>query len=366
MSKIIIDARESGTTTGRYVDKLIEHLYLLRPKYEIIVLAKAERTKYLSEVAPGFTIIQTPFKEFSFDEQLGLKRQIEDMQPDLVHFGMVQQPVFYHGRVVTTMHDLITARFRNPDKNPIVFLLKQRVYKWVNKRVAHKSAAIITPTEFVKNDVVDFTHVDPDKITVTYEASDLISDKPVPVKSVEGKKFIMYIGRPTPHKNLGRLIDAFSAMQKTRPELYLVLAGKTDFNYRRHAEYVSSLHIPNVVFTDFISEGQLRWLYEHCTAYVFPSLSEGFGLPAVEAMMHGAPVVASNATCIPEVLGKAACYFDPFDIEGMAAKIGEVVDDPILREELAAKGKTQVAKYSWDHMAKQTLDVYDLMLGKKR
>lgn len=363
MSKIIIDARESGTSTGRYIDKLVEHLYKLKHEHELIILTKAERTKFMSEIAPGLTIVQTPFKEFTFEEQLGLRKQIADMHPDLVHFGMVQQPVFYKGNVITTMHDLTTARFRNPDKNPAVFLIKQQIYKWVNKKAARKSVAIITPTQYVKDDVVDFTHVDPDKITVTPEAADFIKDKPVPVKEVGDKSFIMYIGRPTPHKNLGRLIDAFALMQKTRPELHLVLVGKTDANYERHAAYVKERKIPNVIFTGFTSDAQLRWLFEHTKAYAFPSLSEGYGLPAVEAMMHGAAVVASNATCIPEVLGNAAYYFDPDNIEEMAAKIGEVVDDPLIREDLSERGKKQAAKYSWDRMAKQTLDLYDQVLA---
>lgn len=363
MSKIIIDARESGTSTGRYIDKLVEHLYKLKPKHEIIILTKAERTKFMSEIAPGLTIVQTPFKEFTFEEQIGLRKQITDMHPDLVHFGMVQQPVFYKGTTITTMHDLTTARFRNPDKNPAVFLLKQRIYKWVNKKAAGKSAAVITPTQYVKDDVVDFTHIDPDKITVTYEAADFITDKPLPVKEVGNKPFIMYVGRPTPHKNLGRLIDAFALMQKSRPDLNLVLVGQTDANYERHTAYVSEKKIPNVIFTGFASDAQLRWLYEHTKAYVFPSLSEGFGLPPLEAMTHGAPVLASNATCIPEVLGDAATYFDPLNIEEMATKIGEVVDDPIIREDLVEKGKKQAAKYSWDRMAKQTLAVYDQTLA---
>jgi len=360
--KIVIDARESGTSTGRYVDKLIEHLYKLKPAHEIIIVTKAERTKFFSEIAPGFTIVQTPFKEFTLDEQIGLRRQIHDMHPDLVHFGMVQQPVFYRGRVVTTMHDLTTARFRNPDKNPTVYILKQQIYKWVNKKAARKSAAIITPTQYVKDDVVNFTHVSPDRITVTLESADFITNTPVPVKSVEGKQFIMYVGRPTPHKNLERLIEAFAIMHKTRPELHLVLVGKTDTNYQRHEAYVKEKGIPNVIFTGFASDAQLRWLYEHCRAYVFPSLSEGFGLPPLEAMIHGAPVVASNATSIPEVCGDAASYFDPLNIEEMAATVGEVIDDPIIREDLVSKGKKQAAKYSWDRMAKQTLAVYDQVL----
>ncbi len=363
MSRIVIDARESGTSTGRYIDKLIEHLHKLKPKHEIIVLTKAGRSNYVTKLAPRFSVVQTPFKEFTLDEQLAFKRQIAGLHPDLVHFGMVQQPVLYRGRVVTTMHDLITVRFRNPSKNPVVFWVKQQIYKWVNKRAARKSSAIITPTQYVKEDVADFTHVNPAKITVTLEAADFISDKPVPVKGVIDKPFIMYVGRPMPHKNLTRLIDAFAMIQNTRPDLHLVLVGSTDANYQRHEAYVIEKGIPNVVFTGFASDAQLRWLYEHTKAYVFPSLSEGFGLPGLEAQIHGAPVTSSNATCLPEVYGDSVVYFDPLDVQDMATKLGEVVDDPLIRDDLKEKGKRNAAKYSWDRMAKQTLAVYEQILG---
>lgn len=363
MSKIVIDARESGSSTGRYIDKLIEHMHMHKPNHSVIILTHAERTDFFAVTAPDFVVVQTPFKEFTFSEQIGFLRQLRGLEADLVHFGMVQQPIMYHGNVVTTMHDLTTLRFRNPAKNPVVYWFKQRVYAWVNQRAAHKSAAIITPTEFVKNDVGHYTHVKPGKITVTYEGADFISDAPLPIQNLVGKEFIMYVGRPLPHKNLGKLIDAFAILHKDRPELHLVLAGRKDANYERYEAYAKQQGIDNIVFTDFISDAQLRWLYEHCKAYIFPSLSEGFGLPGVEAMKHGAPVVSSNATCLPEVYGDAAHYFDPRDPADMAAKIGEVLDDPIIREDLIEKGKAQAALYSWDHMADQTLEVYEKILN---
>jgi glycosyltransferase involved in cell wall biosynthesis len=120
-----------------------------------------------------------------------------------------------------------------------------------------------------------------------------------------------------------------------------------------------------VIFTGYVSEGRLRWLYEHAAAYVFPSLSEGFGLPPLEAMIHGAPVVSSNATCLPEIYGDAAHYFDPTDVSDMAKKIDDVLSNPKLREELVEKGKIQVKKYSWKRMTEQTLDVYKKVLEEK-
>ena len=119
----------------------------------------------------------------------------------------------------------------------------------------------------------------------------------------------------------------------------------------------------NVIFTDFVSEGQLRWMYEHCAAYVFPSLSEGFGLPGLEAMLHGAPVISSNATCLPEIYGEAAHYFNPHDIQAMADALNAVLINGRFRAELIVKGKEQVAQYSWQRMAEQTFQIYSKVLG---
>lgn len=362
VSHIVIDARESGTSTGRYVDKLIENLHIEKPPHTITVLVKHHRMAFMQDIAPTFLVVESNIKEFTFGEQLQLLKQIKHLKPDLVHFAMVQQPVLYSGGVVTTMHDLTTVRFRNPTKNAVVFWAKQQIYKWVNRRVAQKSAAIITPTEFVKEDVASDCHIPAEKIAVTLEAADAIGAKPEPITALTDKRFIMYTGRPTPHKNLARLIDAFTLIQKDHPELHLVLAGKKDANYARHERRVLQQNVPNVVFAGFVSDGQLRWLYERCAAYVFPSLSEGFGLPGLEAMMHGAPVVSSNATCLPEVYGNAAHYFDPLSVSDMVTKISGVLDDETLRSNLIEKGRVQAAKYSWRRTAQQTLAVYEKAL----
>lgn len=362
MSKIVIDARESGTTSGRYVDKLIEYLALAKPKHKFVVLAKKNRVEFLHKIAPRFEIIETPYKEFTFSEQLGFWRQLHQLKPDLVHFPMVQQPILYQGKVVTTMQDLTTLRFRNPSKNRFVFVFKRWVYKWVNKIAAFKSKAILTPTEFVKNDVAKFTRTNSRKIIVTLEAADSITDEPELVEELVDSHFVMYVGRPLPHKNLDRLVEAFALAKQQVPDLKLVLVGKTDTLYKRLERKIKARHIPDVIFTGFVSEGQLRWLYEHAAVYAFPSLSEGFGLPSLEAMLHGCPVVSSDATCLPEVNGDAVEYFDPLDTEDMARAITKVVTKESIRQTLIEKGRKQAAQYSWKRMAQQTLDVYNSVL----
>ncbi len=364
MSKIVIDAREWSGSTGRYIHNLVRELEKLATDDDYTVLMKPRDLAAWEPSAPNFRKLACPWREFTLlDEQLRFWRQLSGLKPDLVHFGKDHQPVFYRGTVVTTMHDLTTARFYNPAKLWPVFKLKQLVYRWVVKRVARKSVAIFTPSQFVKDDLVEFTTVDPDKITVTYEAADVIENKPEAVKELESKRFVMYVGRPTPHKNLERLVEAFELLRSRNPSLLLVLAGKKDTNYRRIEKNIRKRGVRGVVFADYVSEGQLRWLYGHCAAYVFPSLSEGFGLPGLEAMAHGAPVVSSSATCLPEVYGDAAHYFNPLDVTAMADAVNEVLTDKVLRVELVKKGRARAAKYSWEQTAKETLAVYRQVLA---
>ncbi len=363
MPRVLIDARESGTSTGRYIDKLIENLAKLKTDLGFSIITKPHREAYIRSIAPNFGIELSNFKEFTFGEQLGFKKQIEAIDADLVHFGMVQQPIQFKGRVVTTIHDLTGIRFKNPSKNLVVYSTKQQVYKHVIKKAAHKSLFVISGSEYVRQDLIKYTGEDAKKFYVTYEAADYIKEPPEELPKLKNRPFIMYVGRPTPHKNLWRLVEAFSLLKSKHPDLMLVLAGKLDFNYGQIRARVESAGITRVIFTDFVNESQLKWLYQNCSAYVFPSLSEGFGLPALEAMSHGAPVVSSNATCLPEIYGEAAIYFDPKNIEDMASAINQMLVDDELREAIKKRGLDQVKKYSWAKMAKETLTIYEKALN---
>ena len=142
--KIVLDARESGTSTGRHIDKLIEYMHKLKSTNEIIVLTKSSRLEFFKSVAPDFKAISSDYKEFSFAEQLGFARQLYSLRPDLVHFMKANQPVLYFGRSVTTIHDLTTTRFDNPAKPFLTFKIKQFIYRLVTFWVAHKSKEILT------------------------------------------------------------------------------------------------------------------------------------------------------------------------------------------------------------------------------
>jgi glycosyltransferase involved in cell wall biosynthesis len=140
--------------------------------------------------------------------------------------------------------------------------------------------------------------------------------------------------------------------------LHLVLAGKREYYYEQLEKYAQASGVEGVKFTGFVTDEELKWLYENAEAYVSPSLSEGFGLPGLEAMVHGLPVVSSNASCLPEIHGDAALYFDPNNADDIASKINEVLSSEGLRKNLISKGYEQTKKFSWGKMARQTLEIY--------
>ncbi len=366
MAHIVIDGRPINSSGyGRYLRGLVQNLARLDSQNSYTILTWPDFDSRAMNLPVNFKCVASDYPiSGSFREQLGLLRQINKLKPDLVHFGVAQQPVLYRGKKITTIHDLTTVRFKSATRNILVSNLKQFVYGWVIKKVARSSMAIIAPSKFVKKDLARFAGINPAKVGVVYEAADRITARVEPVPRVGDKPFIMYVGRAMPHKNLKRLVGAFEMLKKNSPDLMLVLAGKLDANYKLVEALVSDKRLAHsVVFPGHVSEGQLRWLYENTAAYVFPSLSEGFGLPGLEAMAHGAPVVSSKATCLPEIYGDAAVYFDPLSTNDIARKINSVINSQSLRTQMIKRGRSQAARYSWKTMAKQTLEIYKQALG---
>lgn len=364
MARIVIDGREILGTTGRYIRKLLEYLQQIDTENEYIVLMHQNGFDETVLSGKNFSKVLVTEKKFSIAEQLTLPKVIERLKPDLVHFTMTNQPVFMKANVVTTIHDLTPMKYRNLPGNSLTYILKSYIFGWVTKKAAKKSKTILTGTRFAKADIADFTGVNQDKITVTLESADAIPGEPKPLENLVGKKFVFYTGRAQPHKNLEKLIKSYEILYNSQPEVFLVLAGKKDASYE-HIESIAekSPARENIVFTGFVDDTELKWLYQNAEAYVFPSLSEGFGLPGLEAMVHDCPVISSNATCLPEVYGDAAVYFNPNNPQEMAEKILRVLSNPKLKRDLIAKGHTQAAKYSWRRMAEQTLEVYKKTLS---
>lgn len=363
MAKIVIDARVISSSTGHYTLRLLQYLEKMdkKNKYEVIVFSKD--IDFWKPTSPNFSVIATDYKYFTFAEQLGFKKQLDSLDADLVHFMMPQQPILYRGRSVTTLHDLIPFQTWNSDKNWLVYHAKRTVGYFVYHIIARKSRYILVPTKYIREQFRKFAKINPDKIIVTYESADP-SDKVYDKYPVPFKQYLLYVGQQSDYKNLIRLVKSHQKLLPTHPKLGLVFVGKVNQSKSGVAQYVKDSGAKNVHFTGYISDEQRNWLFPNAAAFVFPSTMEGFGLPPLEAMINGAPVVSSNAACMPELYGDAVEYFNPFDIDEMAAAIDNVISNKKRQQELIKRGEAQVAKFSWERCARETLDIYIKALNK--
>lgn len=362
MSHIAIDARIINSSTGRYVERLIHYLEQIDRSNTYTILVPTKDKDFYTPENPNFTIQTIDFKNYSFGEQLGFLKYLNTLDADLVHFCMPQQPLLYRGKHVTTFHDLTLLNTYNSDKNWLIFHAKQLVGRFAFHRALTTSARVLVPTWTVKREVEAFHKNIGDKVIVTYEAADKLQAGKVTPYETPHKKFLLYVGQQSDYKNIKRLGDAHQKLLEKHPELGLVLVGRINKSAQATKNYFEKNNYKNIHFTGFVEDDQRDWLYENCAAYVFPSLMEGFGLPPLEAMQYDAPVVSSNASCMPEVLGDAAEYFTPTDIDSMARSIERVLSDETLRQELIEKGRVQRNKYSWKKMAQETLFQYMLAL----
>jgi glycosyltransferase involved in cell wall biosynthesis len=358
MRHIAIDARIINSSTGTYVERLLHYLQEVDKVSSYSVLVPKKDKDFWKPTNNNFHVRVADFDTYSLAEQIGFKRYLDKLNPDLVHFCMPQQPILYNKPHVTTFHDLSLLKTYNSDKNWIVFHFKQFIGRFVFRRVLKTSRFILTPSKFTKSELLKFDKkLSPNKVAVTPESADIFVSEVVPY-SHSFKKYIMYVGQQSDYKNIKRLGDAHQKLLQKYPDLGLILVGRLNASATINKNYFEGKGYKNILFTDFIPNPQRDWLLKNAAAYVFPSLLEGFGLPGLEAMGYGAPVVSSNATCLPEVYDDAAHYFDPLNTDDMARAIDEVLSDENLRDNLIAEGYKQIAKYSWGRMAKQTYSVY--------
>ncbi len=361
---IAIDARIINSSTGRYVERLLTYLETIDSPHEFSVIVRKKDIDYWKPSKPNFTVVVADYHQYTFGEQIGFYFFLRKLNADLVHFCMPQQPLFYHGRSVMTVHDLTLIRItENEGMSWPVLKVKQALFSLLLRVATARAQTVFTPTEYTKKDLLSFQSLPPEKVIVTYESADLVSKTEAPVEQYINKMFLLIVGRAETYKNQRGAIEAHQLLLNKYPELHLVIVGKRDQTSHDLEEWSLREGYRNITFFGFASDDQLAWLYAHCVAYIFPSFMEGFGLPGLEAMKHGAPVASSNATCLPEVYGDAAVYFNPADHHDMAQKIDTILSDNLLRDELIAKGAKQVATYSWRRMAEQTHAAYHAALG---
>jgi glycosyltransferase involved in cell wall biosynthesis len=361
--KIGIDGRNDGTGVGRYTFSLVRELAKIDRENEYVLFLN--RTRFATEPEPGpnFRTVEAGIPWFTIREQLQLPRVVERERLDLMHYTHLTVPVLARTPFVVTVHDLnylAADAIAAPTARNRVRGAALRAAFRVELMKARRARRLIAVSEHTRDTIVRTLRVDSAHVSVTYEAADppgaVEPDKSVLERHDLESPFFLYVGAAYPYKNLARLIAAFARIGGDRK---LVLAGdQEDFGPGLRERAAAAGLAGRVVFPGRVSDAELAALYDAALAYVFVSLSEGFGLPGLEAMRAGVPVVAARAGSLPEIYGEAAEYCDPLDIDSIAAGLLEVAQDEGLRERLVARGRQRAGEFSWTRTAEQTLAVY--------
>jgi len=369
--KIGIDCRmysSDFTGIGRYVYELTDNLFKIDQKNEyILFFNEPEFSKYELR-HPNVKKVLANAPHYSLKEQTKFLQILNHEKLDLMHFTHFNAPLFYRRPSVVTIHDL-TLHFY-PGKK-ITSPLHRAGYYRVIKSAVKKAKKIITVSQNTKKDLQVLMKTPSQKIHVIYEGvnekfkplTDKSAVDEVTKKYKLDKPYLLYTGVWRSHKNLPNLLKAFHILKNDMDfDGYLVITGRKDPVYEADViGQTATLQLEDdVIFTGLVKERELTPLYNGALMYVFPSLYEGFGLPPLEAMQCGVPVVAANASCVPEVCGTDnAVFFDPLNPQDMAEKIFDVISQKSLREKLIENGLKRVKQFSWKKMAEQTLEVYN-------
>jgi glycosyltransferase involved in cell wall biosynthesis len=361
---------------GRYSSELFKRLLALSTeefKFILLILPGTQFDPGLKESiaknSKKVEVIEFGAKHYSVSEQTKLKNFLAEINPDLVHFTNLNHPVFYRGKFVVTIHDLTLFSYAER-----AGFAKKFAYNYVISKAAKNSEKILTVSEYARKEILKKFNLEPNKVVVTYNGIDEKFTKITSPKALErvnkyklDKPYFLYVGQWRSHKNLLTLVRAFSKFLKAdnKDKIDLVFSGKIDPKYPQLIDEIKKLDIGNYVkFTGFIEDDDLPVIYNNALAFVFPSLSEGFGLPALEAQACSVPVISSTSTSLPEVLADAALYFNPESEDDLTKKMLEIAEDPKLREKLTEKGLKNVKRFSWDEAAQKTLEVYRELLYK--
>ena len=363
-----IDARMYGyaqTGIGNYIRHLLKFIFELDKENNYVIFLMSEEFDDFELPNERIKKIKVSSKWYGWKEQLLFPFQLYKENLDLMHFTHFNSPILYFKRSIVTIHDITPYFFPGHKMRSII---RKIGFKAVFFSSVKKASKVIAVSENTKNDIANYFKIRKGKINIIYEGVDeqfkIISDdqKITEIKKKYNitKPFIFYTGVWRNHKNLVGLIKAFGILKnKYKLDHQLVLGGKEDPYYPEVRETWEKLGLGSeIIRTGFIDQEDLPLFYNAAKLFIIPSFYEGFGLIGLESMACGTPVVSSDRTSLPEVLGDAAIYFDPKDSEEIAKKIKLVLTDEKLYNELKKKGFKQVEKYSWRKMGKETMGVY--------
>jgi len=300
-------------------------------------------------------------------EQFALPIKAKKNKIDILHCPAHVISLFFPGKIVLTIHDLSFKLF------PKTFKISNRIYLNFIVPLSVKYAdKIITVSKNTKEDLIREYNVNEDKIRVIYNGVDnkytIINNRNkvenIKIKYELPEKFVLYLGTLEPRKNLKNLIKAYSKIKEKKTKL--VIAGGKGWLYEDIFSLVNDKKMEDkVIFTGYVDEKDIVALYNAATLFVYPSLYEGFGLPPLEAMACGTPVITSNVSSLPEVVGDAAITVDPYNINGLAEEINKVLGNEVLQKAMIKKGIERAKEFTWEKTARETIRVYEEVLNQK-
>ena len=287
-----------------------------------------------------------------------------DKKPDVFFAPAHYLPPYVPCKSIVTIHDVAYEYYPNE-------FLKADLYKLKNwtRSAVDKTSKVIAVSEHTKKDILKFYSVSEDKVMVIYNGFSHKFQVTNSKKQTNSKfqilnsKFILYVGTLQPRKNITTLIESFSQLiNETNGDLKLVIVGKKGWLYDKIFQKVRTLKLEDrVILAGYIADSELSILYQNASVFVLPSLYEGFGIPILEAMNYGCPVIAANTSSLPEIGGDACFYFDPSDTIDLKNKIVKILEDKKFRDELIKKGKERIKEFSWEKCAEETFSLLKLV-----
>jgi glycosyltransferase involved in cell wall biosynthesis len=372
--RIAIDVRKfHDFGIGTYVQNLVKHLPRIDQDNDYFALCRSEDEQAIQELSPTLTPVRVGASNYSVSEHIGIPAKLRRLGADLFHSPHYVLPFFTPCPSVVTVHDVIHLIF--PQYLPS--RMATHYARFMIKRALDKAALVLTVSASSKRDLLTFFDVNPEKIVVIPNGIDRAMKAEIPEEElgltkeryqISGRT-VLFAGNIKPHKNLERLFAAFAKVREDTEfeDLTLIVVGDELSKYPSLRRAVARHKLRGSVrFFGFVPEPTLVALYKIADVFAFPSLYEGFGLPPLEAMANGTPVVTSNISSLPEVVGDAALTVDPYNVDDIARAISRLLKEQDLRDQMIRSGQERAGQFSWSRSVSQVHRAYQQVLGIPR
>jgi glycosyltransferase involved in cell wall biosynthesis len=377
--RIGVDARLIALRRGmgNYIYHLLSEFARLDVQHSFVLYV--DSTEAIDVIPPSarFCIRMISRTSYPVWEQVQMPRQLASDSVDLIHSPANTAPVYVPKGVmpVLTVHDImyLLPATTIPNSSSVYQRLGRAYRSWIVPHVARRAEAIITVSQHSRRDIIQRLRLAPERVKVIYEAPGKVYAQPAAINHDENVRmrykvdhpYVFSLGALDPRKNTMRVIEAFARFITLTSQPYiLVISGLNHTGMHAFGRAAATAGVSQYVrLLGFVSEPDLAALYRGASMLAYPSLYEGFGLPVLEAMACGVPVISSNVSSIPEVAGDAALLIDPYDIAALTQAMSQLATDFSLRDMLIARGQRRAAQFSWTRAALETIDIYEKVAG---